>query len=133
MTATTMLPMAYSSADRARLPYLTDRELDGIVDAICDGELVAVADISGQGQRTGQIVAVAVPELADELTNRDPFGVKTMREHLRKTLHELESLRTIIGEVMAEKCPRDFRYRLDDAEADVQRALDSAIDASEDL
>jgi hypothetical protein len=127
---------AYSGTGRHVLPYVTDRELDGIMDAVCDGRLVAVAqsaapDGSVQAQRA--IVAVAAPELADELAARDADALDTLRAELKDATRELRSLRDIIGEVFREERPQDFDYRLHDAAEDVQRAFDRALDASEDL
>jgi hypothetical protein len=123
---TTFQPMAYSSRDRDVMPYLHPREIDSVLDALDDGRLVAVTD-------SGEIVAVATPDLADEIVKRDDSTVKMLRHELKTALKELSSLATIIGEVMAESRPQDFDYRLHDAAEDVRRALSGAIDASEDL
>lgn len=110
------------------LPYLTEREADGILDAIDAGHLRAVANDEGA------IVAVMEPVRADDYV-QPSYGDARDRlyNRLREAADELKSLQTIIGEVMAEKYPRDFRGRLEEAADDVQGALDSAIDASEDL
>lgn len=111
------------------LPYLTEREADGILDAIDAGHLRAVANDEGA------IVAVMEPERAIgyAMTVDDNDARDRLYNRLREAADELKSLQTIIGEVMAEKYPRDFRGRLEEAADDVRSALDSAIDASENL
>jgi NAD-dependent DNA ligase len=114
-------------ADHAAiLPYLQPREIDAVLDAIDDQRLVPVA-------RNGEIIALAVPDVADSIANSDPSLPKQLRTQLQMAQHKLESLRTIIGEVMAEEVPQDFDYRLLDTADDVCGALGAAIDISEDL
>lgn len=125
------VPSAYMSssayADHAAiLPYLQPREVDTVLDAIGDQRLVPVA-------RDGEIIALAVPEVADRIVaDGDRATADQLYSRLRETADELASLRATIGEVFAEKEPADFAYRLHDAGDDVQRALDAAIDTSED-
>jgi hypothetical protein len=110
------------------LPYLTDREVDGIVDAICDGRLVAVADTVEKG-----ITAVASPEVADLLVKHDDDAAGELLEELREANRELDNLRQIMREVLAEKDPSDFEYRLDDAIDDVRKGIDGALTIAEDM
>jgi len=109
----------------ATVPYLHPREVDGILDAIDSGELIAVAESSTTpGYST--IVALAREDLAESLTKRDDDAIKELQKALQDTRKELQSLRTIIGEVFAEKEPADWRFKLDDAADDVRKALDDA-------
>lgn len=127
MTRTTYVP-GYSSATIQTIPYLTTRERDGIIDALDAGELVGVVDADANA-----IVAVATPQLADQLEHRDDDALKCLDRELAIALSEIQSLTDIIGEVLAEKEPSDYRYRLEDAAYDVRKAIAGAIDVTEGM
>lgn len=111
------------------LPRPTDREIAQILAAVESGELVPVIDVQPLGG--SPIVAVVTADYADRLIASEEAD--SLRDELRDAAAELSTLRTIIGEVMAEKEPADFAYRLEDAVDDVQAALDRAVDHAEDL
>jgi hypothetical protein len=115
-----------SSSVRERMPYLHERELDNILNALADGRLVAIA-------QDGEIIAAATPEVADELTKRDNEVIDELLKRLGNADKELRSLRQIMREVLAESEPSDFSYRVDDAIDDVERELDRAIGIAEDM
>jgi hypothetical protein len=96
------------------MPRLTDREVDSILDAIDAGELLAIAD-PGKTPGSGTIVALADADHAAKLTDRDDDTIAELRRELEEASKELDSLRTIIGEVFAETEPRDHRWKLDEA------------------
>jgi hypothetical protein len=112
------------------LPYLHPREIDSTLDAIDDGGLVAVAD-----PREGAIIALATPEIAQTIVDRPDVEdrVNELLFELREARRELSNLRQIAREVLAEKEPSDWGWKIDDAADDVQKALDGATDHAEDL
>lgn len=116
------------------IPYLQPREVAGIMSAVESGALVAVASETVAGAiGAGEIVAVATPEIAERLTARDPDLAGELLSELREAARELRNLRTIAGEVMAEREPAEFLYRIENAADDVKKAIDNAIDYAEDL
>jgi uncharacterized protein YfcZ (UPF0381/DUF406 family) len=121
---------ASGSDGPAILPYLHPREIDSTLDAIADGDLVAVAD-----PREGTIVALATPEIAGTITNRPDVEdrVNDLLSELREARRELDNLRQIAREVLAEKEPADWDWKLEEAADDVQKALDGATDHAESL
>lgn len=111
------------------LDYLHPREIDSTLDAIDDGGLVAVAD-----PREGAIIALATPEIAQTIVDRpDADRVAELLAELREARRELSNLRQIAREVLAEKEPSDWGWKIDDAADDVQKALDGATDHAESL
>jgi uncharacterized protein YfcZ (UPF0381/DUF406 family) len=123
-------PMARVWEGPTILPYLHPREIDSTLDAIADGDLVAVAD-----PREGAIIALATPEIAKAITNRPDVKdvVNELLSELREARRELDNLRQIAREVLAEKEPTDWDWKIEDAADDVQKALDGATDHAEDL
>lgn len=113
-----------SSTRMTVAPYLHSREIDGIIDAIDTGELVAI--VSEDSTHVSEIVALATPDLADEIVKRDNEVVKELQLALADASKELEALKTIIGEVFAEDTPADHRWKLDEAARDVREELDNA-------
>jgi hypothetical protein len=124
---TTYLPSSVRPDDVTILPYLTEHEMNGVLDALCDGRLVAVA-------RDGEIVATAVLEQAERLCEYDDqdLGDYIIAE-LAEASRELESLREVVREVLAEGVPADFDYRIESAIDDVEKAILHATDHAEDL
>jgi hypothetical protein len=114
------------------MPRLTDRELDSILDAIDSGELLPIAD-TGPMPGAGTIVALADADHAAKLTERDDETIAELRRDLEKASKELDSLRTIIGEVFAESEPRDWKWKLEEAEHDVRKQLDYARGSADAL
>lgn len=122
----------YCVGGLTQLPRLTERERDAVVAAVDCGELVAVVDVQPLGG--SPIVAVVAPEHVDRLCAKSDEGaVATLRDRLRELSTELDTMCAIVGEVMAEREPRDFRHRILDCVADAETILDRAIDASEEL
>jgi hypothetical protein len=131
-----MIPTTYSesgSRKLATIPYLHPREVEAAHVALDAGELVAVAKSETGAIGYGTIVALARPDLADDLVNRDADLVNDLRYELTEARRELANLRTIVGEVFAEKEPSDHVWKLEDAVDDVDRALDSAVDIAEEM
>jgi hypothetical protein len=120
------------SAGLVAMPRLTDRELDAILDAIDSGDLVAIAD-PGKTPGSGAIVALADAEHAAKLTDRDDETIADLQRALNNAKRELDSLKTIIGEVFAETEPADHRWKLEEAARDVRDELDYAITTAEEL
>jgi hypothetical protein len=91
---------------------------------------VAVAD-----PREGAIIALATPEIAQTIVDRPDVEdrVNELLFELREARRELSNLRQIAREVLAEKEPSDWGWKIDDAADDVQKALDGATDHAEDL
>jgi hypothetical protein len=114
------------------MPYLHPREIDGVLDAIDDGDLVAIVD-SREHIHTPEIVALARPELADEIVRRDTEVITELREALKQARKELTSTRDIVREVFAEKEPGDHVWRIESALDDVKSELESATDYAEEL
>jgi hypothetical protein len=115
-----------------QLPRLTERERDAVVAAVDCGELVAVVDVQPLGG--SPIVAVVTPEHVERFCAESDEAARTrLYQRLRELSDELKTLTTIVGEVMAEREPRDFRHRILDCVADAETILDRAIDASEEL
>lgn len=121
------------SADVQVIPYLREREIDSILDAIDAGDLVAIADSAGCAPGGGTIVALAAPTMVERIAKRDDDSVQDVRDALARAERELSSLVDIIGEVFAEKEPGDFRYRVQDAAHDVQHELAAAVAAAEEM
>lgn len=123
----------YNSGAHAIVPRLTERETDYVLDALDAGELLAIADTSGT-PGAGTIVALADVDTADTIVKRlDRETVNELKRELDDARKELDSLRTIIGEVFAESDPADHKWKLEDAAADVAKSLGYAIDSSEEL
>src|ERR1044072_671202 len=104
-------------------PYLTERERDAGVKAIDRGALVAVAETQPFSPHGGGLVALATPALANEIASRHGDELDELKAELKEAARELANLRTIIGEVMAEKNPREHDYRLHNAADDVAAAI----------
>jgi len=116
----------------ATVPYLHPREVDGILDAIDSGELIAVSESSTTpGYST--IVALAREDIADSLANRDDAAIKQLKRDLANALREIKSLEEIIGEVFAENEPSDWSWRLEHAALDVRERIEAAIDNAEEM
>lgn len=101
------------------LSRLQDREITSIVEAVTDGRLVGIVD-----QKAGEIVGALTPEYADQLCKSiDNDVLEGLTKHLHDLERELSTLRQIVKEVMAEKEPGDFKYRIDDCIYDAEEIL----------
>jgi hypothetical protein len=125
---TTFMETSYMGAESRStiLPYVTERELDQVWDATADGRLIAVA-------RDGEVIAVAVPEVAEQLTSHDPDVAGELLAELREARRELRSALDIARETMAERNPGEYLYRVENALDDVRTGLDNAIAQAEEL
>jgi hypothetical protein len=114
------------------LSRLQDREIASIVEAVTDGRLVGVVD-----HKAGEIVGALMPEYADQLcadTNDNRFDASSyLAQNLMELQNELVTLRQIVKEVMAEKEPGDFQYRIDDCIYDAESFLESANSVVEEM
>jgi hypothetical protein len=108
------------------LPYLHPREIDNVLDAIDDGRLAAVA-------QDGEILAVATPAAAEMIVRGNQDTVEELLYGLREATREIDNLRTIVREVMAEKDPAEHAYRIEEAIDDVDKAVNGATDYAENL
>lgn len=140
--ATTYVPSNHASCARelAVLPSLREREFDGVCDALADGQLVALV-LSGSEHEVcfSEIVGALTPEYADALVSlteekpaRDKRAEKLGTE-LQSLRAELTTLREIVREVMAEKCPQDFTHRIGGCVDDAEGILKDAIEMAEEL
>lgn len=124
-----------------RLPSLREREFDGICDALADGALVVIARTTRgfAAVPTAEIIGALAPDDADEfvrLTEEGPARERqagAIGEQLRELREELATLRTIVGEVMAEKRPQDFDHRIGACIDDADALAKGAIDMAEEL
>jgi antitoxin (DNA-binding transcriptional repressor) of toxin-antitoxin stability system len=114
------------------MPYLREREIDGILDAIDSGELIAVADM-GDAIASSTIAALARPDVADALTKRGDEAIKQLIEDLQEARREVRSLTDIIGEVFAEDAPSDHAWKIEEAARDVSTQIEYAIDTTETM
>jgi hypothetical protein len=67
MTRTTF--STATSPQLAPLPYLHSREIDGLLDDIDSGALIALCANPTGGIGAGEIVALATPEIAEAIVN----------------------------------------------------------------
>jgi hypothetical protein len=132
MIATSYFPSFSAGGGLQPLPRATEREREGIIAALDTGELVPVID--SQPLDGTSIVAAVAPEYVDRFCAESDDGVRAeLDNRLAELRDELDTLRVIIGEVMAEKKPGDFRYRLLDCLDDAVNLLTRAQSATEDL
>lgn len=130
MIATSFLPRDKNGL--RSLPRATARERESIIAALDTGELVPVID--SQPLDDTSIVAAIAPEYVERFCAEPDDGVRAeLDNRLAELGDELDTLRVIIGEVMAEKQPGDFRYRLLDCLNDAVKLLARAQSATEDL
>jgi hypothetical protein len=130
MIATSFLPRDKSGL--RTLPRATERERESIIAALDTGELVPVID--SQPLDGTSIVAAIAPEYVERFCAESDEGVRAdLNNRLAELRDELDTLRVIIGEVMAEKQPGDFRYRLLDCLDEAVNLLTRAQSATEDL
>jgi hypothetical protein len=125
-------PFSVRGGGLQTLPRLTERERASVVTAMDAGELVPV--INSQPTSGAEIVAVVAPDHLERFcTEPDDWTRTTIDNRLAELSNELDSLREIVREVMAEKQPADFRYRILDSLSDAVDLLKLAQDAAESL
>lgn len=138
MSVTTYMPRLVGAGHSQPiiLPYLHPRELEDATDALNDGRFVAVAVPASVSPPTdGEIVALVSPEYAERFVAGigGEDVVADLRDELRGANKELQTLREIVREAMAEKDPTSRAERIDAAIVDVVECVDRALDHTEDL
>lgn len=125
---THMAQAAYSNTSLSTMAYLMRHERDALIRAIDSGELIPVAD-----PKEGLIIGLATSDHVDKLTDDKSDQANDVLSELESLRQELDTLETIVKEVMSEKLPADFDYRIFDCIDDAVNILNRAQIGAEGL